>query len=912
MKRDRGFTPPRPTLWHALLAGLLTLPAALPLFHPTLTHSADGLLHLYRVMALAQAITQGHFWVRWLPDLAFGYGFPLFVFYAPLAYYLTALLSLLPGVTTAVAFNASVGLALLLAAVGAYLLAAELFGPRAGVLSAVAYGYAPFQLHNALFRGGLPAVWAMAAFPLAFWLFTRLITRPSRRGLAASAVMLGVALLMHNTLSLLFGPLLALYLLMMLAAQFWRTRHWRPAAFTLAALLLGAGLAAFFLLPATLEKEFAQVQRVITSPDFDFRFNFVSLGQLPALPQPANTGLLNPTTPLTLGPIQLILAAVGVAAGLTAIRRQTLPAPAVIAPLVFTLAALAAAVLMMLPLSQPVWERLPLLAFVQFPHRLLGPAALAVALLAGLAVAALPGRAGFWLTAAGITLIFLANAPLLYPRYRTDQPANPTTLDMFAYEHRTGAIGTTSFGEYLPIWVTQNPPDSPLEEQYRRGGPIDRLARDYLPAGTAITLAQFGFNAAQVELTAPQPGQAVFNVFYFPGWQATIDGQPAAVQPVTERGLLAVAIPAGRHNLHLEFAETPLRRAANLVSVLCLLLVGALALTGPKAPPAESIGPGFLARQQWLLAGLALLLLAAKLIYLDNFSSPLKIQFDGQSKTGLPAQVARRVDFGDQIRLLGYSLAPTTAPSGQNFKLTAYWQAQQPLATDYSALAQLVDADGHLYAGQDNLHPGGLPTGQWQPWGFVQDDHTIPAPPGLPPGDYFVAVGLYHPRTWARLPVLAGGTPGWSDALALPVTITAPAQPPAGAQLGISWPVTAEFAGQLRLLGATPERPALVANDFLRVAVFWEALTAPTQNYQITLQLVDAAGTPALTVTEQPSYNRYPATRWAAGQRVRDDHALWLPANFPPGEYTLQLTALSAAGQPLARPVTLGRLALAK
>lgn len=912
MKRDRGFTLPRPTLWHALLAGLFILPAALPLFHPTLTHSADGLLHLYRVMALAQAITQGHVWVRWLPDLAFGYGFPLFVFYAPLAYYLTALLSLLPGVTTVAAFNASVGLAMLLAAVGAYLLASELFGPRAGVLSAVAYGYAPFQLHNALFRGGLPAVWAMAAFPLAFWLFTRLINRPSRRGLAASAFVLGAALLMHNTLSLLFGPLLALYLLLMLLAQFWRNRSWRPAAFTLAALLLGAGLAAFFLLPATLEKEFAQVQRVITSPDFDFRFNFVSLGQLLALPQPANTGLLNPTTPLTLGPMQLILAAAGVVAGLTALRRQTLPAPTVIATLTFALAALGASIFMMLPVSQPVWERLPLLAFVQFPHRLLGPAALAVALLAGLAVAALPPRAGLLLTAAGVTLIFLASAPLLYPRYRTDQPARPTPLDMFAYEHRTGAIGTTSFGEYLPIWVTQNPPDSPLEEQYQRGGPIDRLARDYLPAGAAITSAQFGFNTAKIELTAAQPWQAIFNTFYFPGWQATIDGQPAAVQPVTERGLLAVAIPAGQHRLRLEFTETPLRQTANLISIISLLLIGALAITGPKPRPAAAPAAGFTPPHRLALAGLALLLIAAKLIYLDNFSSPLKIQFDDQGQTGLPAQVSRRVNFGDQIWLLGYSLAPTTAPAGQNFKLTAYWQAQQPLTADYSALAQLVDADGHLYAGQDNLHPGALPTGQWQPWGFVQDDHTIAAPPGLPPGDYFIAVGLYHPRTWARLPVLAGGDPGWSDALARPVAITAPEQPPAVAQLGISWPVTAEFAGQLRLLGATPERPALVANDFLRVAVFWEALTAPTQNYQMTLQLVNAAGAPVLETTGQPSYNRYPATRWAAAERVRDDRALWLPANLPPGDYTLQLTALSAAGQPLGRPVTLGRLTLAQ
>jgi hypothetical protein len=41
--------------------------------------------------------------------------------------------------------------------------------------------------------------------------------------------------------------------------------------------------------------------------------------------------------------------------------------------------------------------------------------------------------------------------------------------------------------------------------------------------------------------------------------------------------------------------------------------------------------------------------------------------------------------------------------------MTLYWQARQPLATNYSALAQLVDDHQHLYGGQDNLHPGNLP-----------------------------------------------------------------------------------------------------------------------------------------------------------------------------------------------------------
>jgi uncharacterized membrane protein YfhO len=58
---------------------------------------------------------------------------------------------------------------------------------------------------------------------------------------------------------------------------------------------------------------------------------------------------------------------------------------------------------------------------------------------------------------------------------------------------------------------------------------------------------------------SPQPFQAVFHTFYFPGWQARVDGQPAAIAPVTERGLIGVTVPMGRHHLLLQFGETPVR-----------------------------------------------------------------------------------------------------------------------------------------------------------------------------------------------------------------------------------------------------------------------------------------------------------------------------------------------------------------
>ena len=145
---------------YLLLLWLLVLPAATPLIQPhTIIDSADGLLHLYRLVALEHAIYQGALFPRWLPDLAYGYGLPLFVFYAPLSYYLTLALSLL-GLGAIGALNVSFILALLLSGTGAYLFARDRFGSKAGILAGVAYVYAPIQLLNTLSRGSLPAAWA--------------------------------------------------------------------------------------------------------------------------------------------------------------------------------------------------------------------------------------------------------------------------------------------------------------------------------------------------------------------------------------------------------------------------------------------------------------------------------------------------------------------------------------------------------------------------------------------------------------------------------------------------------------------------------------------------------------------------------------------------------------------------------
>jgi len=172
---ERDFSLVRFILWLALIC-LLCAVAVSPLLRTISPCTHDGGLHYFRVAAMRHALEEGLFFARWLPDLAFGYGFPFFNYRAPLSYYLGLGLHL-TGLPLPLSLNLVYVLSLLGSALGAYLLARDLFGVRAGVVAAVAYAYAPYQLLDALSRGNAPESVALALLPFILWAFRRLALR---------------------------------------------------------------------------------------------------------------------------------------------------------------------------------------------------------------------------------------------------------------------------------------------------------------------------------------------------------------------------------------------------------------------------------------------------------------------------------------------------------------------------------------------------------------------------------------------------------------------------------------------------------------------------------------------------------------------------------------------------------------
>jgi hypothetical protein len=122
--------------------------------------------------------------------------------------------------------------------------------------------------------------------------------------------------------------------------------------------------------------------------------------------------------------------------------------------------------------------------------------------------------------------------------------------------------------------------------------------------------------------------------------------------------------------------------------------------------------------------------------------------------------------FGDRIELTGIDLPGANLAPGDVVPLTLFWQARKPVAEDLKVFVHLVDAGGRLIAQRDSEPVGGLqPTTMWELGEAILDRHGVLLPDPLPPGEYWLIVGLYDPVSGDRLPVSAGGDAAADDHL---------------------------------------------------------------------------------------------------------------------------------------------------
>lgn len=836
------------------LAALLAV-AAQPLWSSDLLFSYDGPLHLMRAFALDLTLHQGVPFPRWLVDLAYGYGYPIFDFYPPFSAYAVESIHLL-GLGLVAALKLTFTFIIAASLAGAYLLGVSLFHEEryarsAGLVTAGAYVFFPYFMVGIYTRGALAEGFAAALLPWLVWSLRRLLLMPRFATLVLVGLLLAVLIVAHSLTAAIIFPFLGAYTLFELL-RIPAARRLTAASGPISAALLGIGLSSFYWLPFLGELRLVKMGSGLDILSDVFETNFLKLS---ALVQPSLFYEYG-GPPVPLGLVAMTIAALVLVGGLLA--GSELKARGTIA--LFGALALLGAIAISEP-ARALWLAFPASSMIQSVWR--------VELLINLGVAVVIGSAP--LVISGLThklppgpprILALAIGPLtaLILVWTTMARLSPSEIlvphNLFDLAHLarfevSGASpGTTTFGEYMPATVKAadlanyvspktDSPDSPSPE-------VHLLERDG--------------NQWRLSINSRQPVSIRVRSFYFPDWRATIDGAPARLHPSTPIGLLTVDLQPGSHEVHLFQIDTPVRQIGNLLSAAGgMLVLGLLAYSLRRQE-----------RELWLSLALSLVLLG--LIMLPALAT----------QNGTPVAVdSTQVSVSPGLNLIGLTLADGRLEEKQwrmrnpteILHIRPYWQVNTSGLADSPVTWRLTDGAGRILA-QRTQYPryGTSRQSSWVANEIVQDEYDLPLTPAIPPGEYSLQVSPS-----ADLPFMTTGTLHL-DASSVPASSVQSQQP--------SRPVNSVLGNAIRLLGFDAPVQAHPGQAYT-LTLYWQAERDVLEDYTASVQLLDPDGKLVAQHDSITGEGLNPTSLWIPGETMVERRHISLPQNLKPGSYKL-------------------------
>jgi hypothetical protein len=574
---------------HALILFVVALAVTASMWSPTILWGHSTRIDLARFVEFDAALGAGDFFPTWSPDLYSGYGSPIFQFYPTLAYY-AAEVPVMMGFSFASAFKITWLLGLFASGLAMYRLSATDFSRWAACLGAIFYMVAPYRLVDMFIRHALAEHLAFIWLPLIVWGTEEFVSNLRRRGVVVGALATAALILTHNIMALIGLPLciaagwmFALAKRGALSAKALRSEPalWRTLGAAAVVPALGFGLTAFFWWPAMSALALVQAEPSLTSGDFDFHRHFIRAWQFldlhwnfgisgddPEIPMPLQIGL-----PHLLAAFGALTMVVGPwrGEGAAGKRRATWS--------IVGVCMIAIGVFMCSRLSQSLWGSLPLVKYVQFPWRFLalvvfGSAICATALTDR--VAAIGKRWAIMTSLVGAVVIIAAYFPY-YSQARFLVGDNRTNSVVMASADEVRALKSagvmnpigfltpaqlraekdrgTSSDDFLPRDVKEKPTQPPTQMVQTEGGSV-------------IDSRLIGQNHYRGHVQMPAAGKVELSQFWFPGWQATVDGLPARTGPAGSNAIVSCDVPAGEHVIEFAYRSLPQRRIGIIISIL--------------------------------------------------------------------------------------------------------------------------------------------------------------------------------------------------------------------------------------------------------------------------------------------------------------------------------------------------------
>lgn len=516
-------------------------------------------LQMMRQLELEKCILDGQLPCRWVPDMGYGYGFPLFNFYPPVPYMVGEVFRII-GFSFVDTAKLTFAISFIFSGITMYFLAKEFFGKWGGIVSSVFYVWAPYHSVDVYVRGAMNEAWALIFFPAILWTSYRLILEKEKvfqwvLGLAFAWTGL---LLSHNLMVMIFMPVFAVWCFV-----FWiRQKNPKKIFQLIFSGSLALLLSAFFTFPAVFEQKYVHVD-TLTQGYYEYIAHFATIGQLLKSRfwgyGPSVWGV-NDEMPFQVGHIHWILSVILVPLALLYFKKKR-KIDSVIIAFFFAFSFGWFAAFMAHQNSTFIWQKIPTLSFVQFPWRFLTLVILGLSFLAGsLAVFLRKFKYKiFIISALLIALVFI--------NWNYFSPQNGKMGPLTDREKFSGAAWdlqrTAGIFDYLPNTAKENPKDPPMG------------VAEIIKGEGSIPGASQGTNWAKIETDLVTDSILRINIFEFPKWRARIDNAPAETYvPEDEKwGRMYVNVPKGKHLVYVRLNNTPLRSVVNLISLLGWVIV---------------------------------------------------------------------------------------------------------------------------------------------------------------------------------------------------------------------------------------------------------------------------------------------------------------------------------------------------
>ena len=489
---------------------------------------------------------------RWVPDMGYGYGYPLYNYYPVMPYYLGQVIHFL-GVNFIWTVKILFMLSFIISAITMYLLSRTFWGNFGGLISSIFYVYAPYHAVDVYVRGAMAESWSLSFAPLVFLMIYKTIQKGSIENILLLAVSIALFLMSHNPLALVFTPIMIIWALIFIVSS----KNFKSIVVLSMGGLWGLGLAAFFTIPVILEGKLVHLETLFIGY-FNYLAHFIDLNQMfvsrfwgfggsiwgPEDGMPFQIGWLHWGTTLLAIPISLFFGKKD--------KVKTLI-------ILFAVAVFWVSAFIMHPRSNPIWEVITILQTIQFPWRILAVTIFVSSFIVG-SIFALPMRHQLkWILFAA----FLLGIVVLYiPYFKIEKPLYVTDADRLA---GSGAFWdlqrTAGIFDYLPK-SAPFPPAGPAPENI-----------EVMSGFATVKNLQKGSNFFKFEVESTSGAHLRLPIIYFPNWKVSVNNKDTSFDIKNELGQPTFEVKEGNHQVYARLYNTPLRNITNIISIVSFAAV---------------------------------------------------------------------------------------------------------------------------------------------------------------------------------------------------------------------------------------------------------------------------------------------------------------------------------------------------